>query len=80
MSGINPEWTNFVAAFKLLWEKIHAFITKAEVEEEDDDYKQDIQEFEVDVKQFYEYGRATFLASKSDEIGSLDLKRRTHIF
>ena len=79
MSGTNPEWTNFVAASKL-WEKIlHAFITKAGVEE-DDDYKQDIQEFEVDVKQFYKYGRTTFLASKSGEIGSLDPKRRTHIF
>ena len=46
---------------------MHAFITKAEVEEEDDDYKQDIQEFEVDVKHFYEYGRTTFLASRSGE-------------
>ena len=78
MSGTTPEWTNFVAAFKL-WEKIHAFITKAEVEE-DTDYKQEIQEFEVDVKQFYEYGRITFLASKLGEIGSLDPKYRTHIF
>ena len=79
MSGTTPEWTNFVAAFKL-WEKIHAFITKAEVEE-DDDYKQEIQEFEVDVKQFYEYGRTTFLvASKLGEIGSLDPKHCTHIF
>ena len=70
MSSTNPEWTNFAAAFKL-WEKIHAFITKAEVEE-DDDYKQEIKKFEVEVEQFYEYGRQIFLASRSGEIGSLE--------
>ena len=47
-SGTNPEWTNIAAAFKL-WEKIHAFITNTEVEE-DDDYRQEIQQFEVNVK------------------------------
>lgn len=53
------------AAFKL-WEKMHTFITKAvEVEEDDDYYKKEIQQFQVDVKQFYEYGRTIFLTSKS---------------
>ena len=37
-----------------------------------DYYKKEIQQFEVDVKQFYEYGRTIFLASKSGEIGSLE--------
>ena len=40
ISGTNPEWTNIAAAFKL-WEKIHAFITNTEVEE-DDDYRQEL--------------------------------------
>ena len=60
VSATNPEWTNFAA-----------FITKAEVKE-DDDYEQEIKKFEVDVKKFYEYGRTTFLASKSGVIGSLE--------
>ena len=47
MSGTNPEWTNFAAAFKL-WEEIHAFITRAEVKK-DDDFELEIKNFEVDV-------------------------------
>jgi hypothetical protein len=70
VSATNLEWTNFAAAFNL-WEEMHAFITKAEVKE-DDDYEQEIKKFEVEVKQFYEYGRTTFLASKSGVIGSLE--------
>ena len=70
MSSTNPEWTNFAATFKL-WDEIHAFITRTEVKE-DDDYRHEIQKFEVEVKQFYEYGRITFLASRSGEIGSLE--------
>ena len=41
MRGTNPEWTKFAAAFKL-WEDMHAFITKTEVKEDDDYYKQEM--------------------------------------
>ena len=57
-----------------LWEKIHAFITKAEVEV-DDDYKQEIQQFEVDVKQFMfmnMIGQFFLHLKLANEIGSLE--------
>ena len=57
-----------------LWEKIHAFITKAEVEV-DDDYKQEIQQFEVDVKQFMfmdMVGQLFLHLKLANEIGSLE--------
>ena len=69
---IEQLFRQIAAAFKL-WEEIHAFITKAEVEEDDDNNEQEIKKFEVQVKQFYEYGRTTFLASRSGGIGSLEM-------
>ena len=69
VSSTNQDWTNMAAALKL-WVKIHEFVTKAKIEE-GDDYKEEIKEFEVLVKQFYEYSRTTFFASKAGAIGSM---------
>ena len=60
-----------MAAALKLWVKIHEFITKAKIEE-GDEYEKEIKQFEILVKQFYEYGRTTFLASKAGEIGSME--------
>ena len=51
VSRTNLEWAKIAAALKL-WEKMHAFITKAE-EKEDDDYGQEIQQFEKDANFLY---------------------------
>ena len=69
VSSTNQDWTDMAAALKL-WVKIHEFVTKLKIEE-GDDYEEEIKEFEVLVKQFYEYGRTTFLASKAGAIGSM---------
>ena len=64
----------------LLWEKIHAFITKTEVEV-DDDYEQEIQQFEVDVKIFMfmnMVGQPFLHLRLANEIGSLEMSH-SHI-
>ena len=70
VSSTNQDWTSMAAALKL-WVKIHEFVTKANIEE-GDDYEEEIKQFEVLVKQFYEYGRTIFLASMAGAIDSME--------
>ena len=60
-----------MAAALKLWVKICEFIIKAKIDD-GDDYEEQIKQFEILVKQFYEYGRTTFLASKAGVIGSME--------
>ena len=70
VSSTNQNWTSMAAALKLQV-KIHEFIIKAKIDD-GDDYEEEIKQFEILVKQFYEYGRTTFFASKVGVIGSLE--------
>ena len=72
VSSSNPDWSNNMAETLKLQINIHSlFVTKVKVEEGDNYYEQETQ-FENDVKQFYEFGKTTFLASKADVIGNME--------
>ena len=70
VSSTNTDWRDMAEALKL-WVKIHEFIIKAKIKD-GDDYEEEIKQFEVLVKQFYEYGKKTFLASRAGLIGSME--------
>ena len=74
VSSSNPDWSNNMAETLKLQINIHSllFVTKVKVEEGDNYHEQETQ-FKKDVKQFYEFGKTTFLlASKADEISNME--------
>ena len=70
MCGGSSEWKALLQALPL-WSSLSDFVLKAKIED-GEDYLQQVDNFETQVKQFYLYGKDSFLTNRYGTIGGAE--------